>query len=147
MNRREFLGAIGSTAFAAAIDSPCGAKHADLQPVGEIRSQDGVLRATITVEDAARSVWTAQPNTLDKQGFDLATCRENEQMRYFAGSAPGGSTVWPIQKGALRENRKEPPVLLEFCEKPCSGAGSHDRAVINVDGLLRSLWPPGRAIP
>src|SRR5438270_13491419 len=101
MKRREFLGLIASAAIAddSKAPSPCGAQHAVLKPVGEIRSVDGVLRATITVEDENRAVWTSMQNTLDQQGFDTATCREHEQMRYFEGAPTGWNRVWAVEKG------------------------------------------------
>jgi FtsP/CotA-like multicopper oxidase with cupredoxin domain len=72
----------------------------DLLSIGEIRSgPDKVLRATITASDENRSLWIAQPNTLDKQGYNVTTCRENEAMRFFAGAPSGGKKVWPVAKG------------------------------------------------
>jgi FtsP/CotA-like multicopper oxidase with cupredoxin domain len=71
-----------------------------LPEIGEIVSgQDRVLRATVTVEDEVRAVWTAMPNTVDDQQFNKSTCREGYPMRYFAGANTGGKRVWPAVKG------------------------------------------------
>jgi FtsP/CotA-like multicopper oxidase with cupredoxin domain len=73
---------------------------AALPDIGEISSgSDRVLRATITVEDEIRAVWTAMPNTLDADQFNKSTCREGYAMRYFAGAPTGGKRAWPVLKG------------------------------------------------
>src|SRR5437868_27393 len=61
-----------------------------LLPIGEIRrGNDGILRATILVEDEERSLWVVQPNTISEPGYRAIECREKQAMRYFAGSAEG----------------------------------------------------------
>jgi FtsP/CotA-like multicopper oxidase with cupredoxin domain len=73
---------------------------APLQTIGEVRrGGDGILRATLMVEDENRSLWMGLPNTLDKEKFNLPVCRENYRMRYFAGGPTGGARVWPVAKG------------------------------------------------
>jgi FtsP/CotA-like multicopper oxidase with cupredoxin domain len=73
---------------------------ATLPVIGEIGSgPDGVLRATITVEDEIRAVWTPQANPADPTKPPDYICREGQSMRYFAGGPTGGKRVWPVAKG------------------------------------------------
>ena len=110
--RRDFIAtalAAASTAAAATIpacpsDTPASEavaqSGAPLQTIGEIRRQpDGVLRATIVVEDEERSLWMGKPNTVDKEKFSVPVCQEKYRMRYFAGGPSGGRRVWPVAKG------------------------------------------------
>lgn len=98
-NRREFLKA---AAIAACPEGPNGVLQsgAPLVAVGEIRrTDDGVLRATILVEDELRAVWVIQPNAVTRPGFREPACREKQAMRYFAGGPTGGKRVAPAIKG------------------------------------------------
>jgi FtsP/CotA-like multicopper oxidase with cupredoxin domain len=123
-NRREFIERVLTTTSAIAVTAALPAADAqtpapvptcpantaapngvpqvggELLSIAEIRSgPDRVLRATITASDENRSLWIVQANTLDKQGFNVTTCRENEAMRFFSGAPSGGKPVWPVAKG------------------------------------------------
>src|SRR5215831_15190070 len=123
-NRREFIERVLTTTSAIAVTAALPAADAqtpapgptcpaniappngvpqvggELLSIAEIRSgPDRVLRATITASDENRSLWIVQANTLDKQGFNVTTCRENEAMRFFSGAPSGGKPVWPVTKG------------------------------------------------
>src|SRR5438874_1065476 len=88
--RRDFLttalGAASTLAVAQAATAPSvtscpsdapaqegvAQSGAPLQTIGEIRREtDGVLRATIVVEDENRSLWMGKPNTVDKESFSV----------------------------------------------------------------------------
>lgn len=108
LDRRTFLrgtalGLLGSAAQGADTELCQGVARegAPLQAIGEIRrGSDGVLRATISVEDELRSVWAPKPNSITTPGFRALGCREKQAMRYFAGGPAGGPRVWPVVKGA-----------------------------------------------
>ena len=72
-----------------------------LPEIGEIaRGSDGVLRATITVEDEIRAFWMPPANPADPFGsIPPPLCSENQAMRFFAGAPTGGGRVWPKAKG------------------------------------------------
>lgn len=107
-NRRAFLrrlAALGPMIMTApAEDVPvCEGRPlagAPLPPIGEIRrGEDGVLRATIVVDDELRALWAPQPNTRSSPGFRTPACREKQAMRFFAGGPTGGPRTWPAAKG------------------------------------------------
>jgi FtsP/CotA-like multicopper oxidase with cupredoxin domain len=71
---------------------------AQLPTIGEIaRDANGVLRATVTIRDEDKWVWTASANKNDPGNFYAQPYCPNsaERMRFFSGAVTGGNQVWP----------------------------------------------------
>lgn len=98
LTRRNFL---KSLSVAGPLCEGIAQSGLPLPKIAEIRREpDGVLRATIVVEDELRSVWMPQPNRRSTPGFRVPACREKQAMRFFAGGPTGAPRVWPVAKGA-----------------------------------------------
>jgi FtsP/CotA-like multicopper oxidase with cupredoxin domain len=74
---------------------------APLPTIGEIvRGNDGVLRATVTVDDENKWAWMPKANQADSGGYAVPFCPNTAQrMRFFSGAVTGGNQVWPTAKG------------------------------------------------